>query len=246
MDWLIPFWPVLPIIFISAFIRSALGFGDALVAMPLLAMTISMTVATPLVAIIASTSAMLILLKDWQKADWRSAGRLIIAAFFGTIAGLYSLKNFPEIYMKFVLGAVIAVYGLYNLIRPTFQPITGKPQLTMFFGFLSGLLGGAYNTNGPPIVIYGRLRGWQPAHFRATLQGYFLPAGMMITLGHGLSGLWTETVFMLYLACLPLVVLAIWIGGIVNRRLPYGKFDRYLNIALVIMGVLLIYKAWTG
>jgi hypothetical protein len=30
--------------------------------------------------------------------------------------------------------------------------------------------------NGPPLVIYGALRRWTPERFRATLQGYFLPA----------------------------------------------------------------------
>ena len=32
--------------------------------------------------------------------------------------------------------------------------------------------------NGPPLVIYGALRRWSPQHFRATLQGYFLPASL--------------------------------------------------------------------
>ena len=39
---------VLVILFLSTFVRSALGFGDALIAMPLLAMVVGMHVATPL------------------------------------------------------------------------------------------------------------------------------------------------------------------------------------------------------
>ena len=30
--------------------------------------------------------------------------------------------------------------------------------------------------NGPPLAIYGSMRRWSAQHFRATLQGYFLPA----------------------------------------------------------------------
>jgi len=38
-------------------------------------------------------------------------------------------------------------------------------------------IGGAYGMNGPPLVAYGSLRRWTPPErFRATLQGYFLPA----------------------------------------------------------------------
>jgi hypothetical protein len=43
--------------------------------------------------------------------------------------------------------------------------------------------------SGPlPLVVYGSLRGWPPERFRATLQGYFLPASLL-----GLAGpaLWT-------------------------------------------------------
>ncbi|RLD04929.1 MAG: sulfite exporter TauE/SafE family protein, partial [Chloroflexota bacterium] len=37
---------VLAILFLSTFIRSALGFGDALIAMPLLAIVVGLQVAT--------------------------------------------------------------------------------------------------------------------------------------------------------------------------------------------------------
>lgn len=33
--------------------------------------------------------------------------------------------------------------------------------------------------NGPPLAVYGSLRRWSPQRFRATLQGYFLPASLV-------------------------------------------------------------------
>ena len=38
--------------------------------------------------------------------------------------------------------------------------------------------------NGPPLVVYGVLRRWQPAQFRATLQGYFLIASVVGMAGY--------------------------------------------------------------
>ena len=67
---------VVAILFVSAFARSALGFGDALIAMPLLAMVISLQTATPLVAFGASTIAFTILLSDWRSVDFRVAWRV--------------------------------------------------------------------------------------------------------------------------------------------------------------------------
>ena len=108
------------------------------------------------------------------------------------------------------------------------------------FGFWGGLLGGAYNTNGPPVVLYGALRGWPPERFRATLQAYFLPANVLVWGGHGLSGLWTEEVIRLYLFALPLILLAIPLGTRLNRWMPTERFERLLYGALVLLGLLLI------
>ena len=51
-------------------------------------------------------------------------------------------------------------------------------------GFCSGILGGAYGMNGPPLAVYGSLRRWSPQHFRATLQTCYLPARLL--------GLWAH------------------------------------------------------
>jgi hypothetical protein len=105
---------------------------------------------------------------------------------------------------------------------------------------MAGVLGGAYNTNGPPIIIYGVLTRWTPDQMRATLQGYFLPAGILILAGHGLAGLWTPEVLRFYAFTLPPVVLALLAGNRLSRKLPPGRFDKLVYGALVFMGVLLI------
>ena len=52
---------VAAVVFVAALVRSALGFGDAAVAMPLLAMALGLRTATPLVAFIGPTISILIL-----------------------------------------------------------------------------------------------------------------------------------------------------------------------------------------
>ena len=60
--------------------------------------------------------------------------------------------------------------------------------MAWLFGFGAGVLGGAYGMNGPPLVAYGALRHWSPKRFRATLQGYFLPASLVGIAGSGPPG----------------------------------------------------------
>jgi uncharacterized membrane protein YfcA len=230
------------IFFTSTFVRSSLGFGDALVAMPLLTLVVGLKTATPTVALVAITISITILAKNWKIADLKATIRLVLSSFIGIPVGLVLLKGINEEFMKTLLGAILIFYGLYNLLKPRLKKIDESFGLSFFFGFIAGVLGGAYNTNGPPVVIYGTLRRWEPNHFRATMQSYLLPTGFLILLGHGLSGLWTTQVFKYYILSLPIVFLAIYIGGKAHTSMAQKHFDRFVNAALIFMGVVLIMR----
>jgi uncharacterized membrane protein YfcA len=230
------------IFFISTFVRSSLGFGDALVAMPLLTLVVGLKTATPTVALVASTISITILAKSWKIADLKATFRLVLSSFAGIPIGLVLLKGVNEDFMKTLLGAILILYGLYNLIKPHLKKIGASLGLAFLFGFIAGVLGGAYNTNGPPIVIYGTLQRWAPNHFRATMQSYLLPTGFLILLGHGISGLWTIQVFKYYILSLPIVFLAIYVGGKAHKSMTQKHFDQYVNIALICMGMVLIMR----
>jgi uncharacterized membrane protein YfcA len=230
---------VMAILFCTTFTRSTLGFGDALLAMPILALVIDIRMATPLVAFVGTTTALTILLQGWRTVDLRAAWRLILASFVGIPVGLLLLKGVPEGLVKAVLGVVLMLFGLYNLARPEL-PALRHGGLAYLFGFIAGILGGAYNTNGPPIVMYGTLQRWSPERFRATLQGYFVPTGLLILLGHGAAGLWTPQVFWLFGCSFPLIMLGVFLGGRLNQAIPKARFERVLYFFLIGIGILLM------
>lgn len=230
------------IIFLAAFVRSALGFGDAVIAMPLLAALLGLRTATPLVAFMGPTIAVLILARHWRKGDWKASTRLIVSSLVGIPIGIYLLTRLPEAPLKIALGLIILVYGLFGILRPSLRIRNEKAALPYLVGFVAGILGGAYNTNGPLVVIYGRLREWPPERFRVTLQAYFLPAGIFILLGHGAAGLWTHQILTLYLWALPALLLGVWAGGRLNRNLSGSRFGRFVDAALVAMGAFLIIR----
>lgn len=231
---------VLTIIFIAALTRSTFGFGDALIAMPLLTMVIGTQTATPLVAFGSLTIVLPILVANWRKVDMRASWRLIVASLLGIPVGLLLLKHMPEHGVKAVLGIVLVAFGLYNLTRPQLPLLQWTP-LAFVFGFIAGVLGGAYNTNGPPVIIYGTLCRWPPERFRATLQSYFFPTGFLITLGHGLAGLWTLEVLQWYGYAFPVIVVAMVLGSKLNRIIPPGRFEHLIYAFLVVIGIVLVY-----
>lgn len=235
---------ILAILFVSTLIHSTLGFGQALIAMPLLAMAVQMKTATPLVAFVLMTIAAVILLKNWRVVDLGAVWRLVLSSCCGIPVGLFLLKGVPEERMKVFLGILVILFSLYYLANRHLKMvdlsrISGGSVLTHLFGFVAGVLGTAYNTSGVVITIYATLHNWAPDRFRSTLQSYFVFTGILILVSHGLAGLWTFYVLRLYVTSLPLILLGIFLGGKLNRLIPQGQFDSYVSVGLFIMGLLL-------
>lgn len=233
---------VLTILFASSLVRAIFGFGNALIAMPLLAMTsLGMQAATPIVALIATVMSFVIIVKDWRIIDLRGTWRLLAATVFGIPLGLLLLTGPFEKAGKLLLATVIVGFSLYSLLRPRIAAFT-QEWAAYPFGFIAGILGSAYNSNGPPIVIYGTIRRWSPDRFRANLQGYFFPANIIIIAGHAMGGLWTPTVGWYFLLSLPVILLSILLGNTLSRLIPQGQFDRLVHIILVMIGTLLFVR----
>ena len=234
------------VLFFSTLTRSTLGFGDALVAMPFLALLLGMQTASPLVALVSTLISLMILVRNWNVVDFRMTWRLIAAAACGVPVGLLYLTRVPEPITQMLLGLLLIAFSLYNLRRPSRSQIRVPSQSAYLFGFAAGALGGAYNTVGPMLVMYGNLRGWPPEQFRATLQSCFFPAYGSIVIGHGLAGLITPQILQYFVLSLPLICLAIYLGGRLHSSMSQTHFTRYVNMALLLIGIFLCVRAYTA
>lgn len=115
--WLVA-W-VLAVVFVATLIRSAFGFGEALVAVPLLALLIPVEVSAPLAVLVSITVAGVVLLQDWHHVQVRSAWRLVLATLPGIPLGLVLLTAAAERVVKAVLAVVIIAFSAYCLARRT-------------------------------------------------------------------------------------------------------------------------------
>jgi len=233
--------PVILVLFVATLVRSALGFGEALIAVPLLALVMPIEVAAPTAVLVSITVAFIIVLQDWRRVHLRSAGWLVAATFVGIPLGLLLLKKLPESIVDIGLGVVVAAFSVYSLTSRRDRELKDD-RLAGVFGFAAGVLGGAYGMNGPPLAIYGSLRRWSPAHFRATLQAYFLPASLAGMAGYWIAGLWTPSVNRFYLDSLPGVLIAIFLGRAINRRLSGRRFISWIHACLIAIGGVLLVK----
>lgn len=238
---------VLTVIFFATLFRSAFGFGEALVAVPLLAFCIPLTIAAPVAVLVSITIAAIVVVQDWHKIHLRSAGFLVTSTLFGIPLGLWLLTGFPQKSVKVTLAVIIMAFALYSLIgnKPPELKSDSRGWLVLC-GFCAGVLGGAYGMNGPPLAIYGAMRRWTSSHFRATLQGYFLPSSIIGMAGYWLAGLWVPAVTHYYLVSLPVAIPAIFLGRMINHRLHGDAFLKFVYLGLAGVGALLFVEALVG
>jgi uncharacterized protein len=235
---------VLLVVFFATVIRSTFGFGEALIAVPLLALMIPIEIAAPVAVLLSITIAAVVIVQDWRKIHLSSTGWLLAPTFPGIPLGIMLLASIHQHVVKGVLGIVIVAFAGYSLVDKKPPELHKDSRIWLLScGFLAGVLGGAYGMNGPPLVVYGAMRRWSPQHFRATLQGYFLPASVVTMVGYWLAGLWVPAVSHYYLMSLPVVLPAVFIGRFVNHRMRGDSFLHYVYGGLVCVGVVLLIQA---
>lgn len=232
---------ILGTIFIATLVRSTFGFGESLVAVPLLIFFIPIEIAVPLSVLISIFVAAIVVVQDRKKIHFNSAKWLLAFATLGIPIGLFLLVYVNEVIVKSILGVLIILYAGYSLLsKRSFKLETDNKIWLFVCGFLSGILGGAYGLNGPPVVVYGNLRNWNATHFRATLQAYFLPASTFGMIGYWSQGLWTSTVTYYFLISIPVTIPAIFLGRYLNGQLKGDTFLKYVYVGIIGVGVMLL------
>ncbi len=236
---------IIVVMFIATLFRTAFGFGEALIAVPLLALVIPVKVASPVAVFASIAVAAFIVFKDWRHIHLRSVGWLFLSTVFGIPVGVYLLKTGSEAATKSILACIILFFSGFSIFyRGRFSLKSEK--FAWLFGFCAGVFGGSYGMNGPPLAIYGSLRGWSPDRFRATLQGYFLPASILGMCGYGFAGLWSVEVSRLILWSLPAIAFGIFMGRRLNRRMNAARFSRLLHFVLFFVAVILLSQSLSG
>ncbi len=233
---------ILTISFFASLIRSTLGFGESLIAVPLFLLFLPLDMAVPLSVMLSIVIALIIIIQDHKKIHYQSAKWLVIYAIIGIPIGLFILIYGHETLVKIILGLLIIIYSFYSLFNKKIKTRKQENNKLLLFicGFLSGVFGGAYGLNGPPLVVYGNLRNWTAKRFRATLQAYFLPASLIGALGYYMKGLITTEVNQYFLYSLTTAIPAIFLGRYLNHILNDNSFFKYVYWSLIGIGLILI------
>jgi uncharacterized protein len=232
------------ILLIASLVQAATGFGSALVAMSILPSLVGIRVAAPLMALTSITLEIVLLIRYRSVLSLTSVWRMSLASMVGIPVGLFLVQTVQESLVLTALGVVLVSYSLYALRSPLL-PEFSHGGWAFAFGFLAGVLSGAYNVAGPMAVIYGNCRRWGPDEFKSNLQAFFLVNDVFVLLNHALAGNVGPIVSSHYLAALPAIALGLYLGAKLGRRFNPDRFRKIVLIFLMVMGLRPI-LGWCG
>jgi len=228
---------------IAAAIQATMGFGFALVAVPIVAV-----VADPKLAVVAMT-AIGVPMTLWNTARWRAhiqigpMATVVGASLIGMPVGALILTRAPDRALTFAIG--IVVLGLTAWLWRGLRLPSGPPtEITA--GIASGALATSTGTNGPPLVIAFQATGMERDPFRATLAGCFLVQGVIALLLFWAGGLLTRDVGAAFAVGVPAIIAGTLAGERLSARLHGPAFRVAVLTLLGLSGALAIVGAVTS
>jgi uncharacterized membrane protein YfcA len=231
------------IIILACFVQAVAGFGLPMIAMPVLVALFGIRATVPLMAIIILELQLFMIIRYHMALNLRTVWRISAAAILGIPVGVLFLTGIPEATTITLLGLVLIIYVLYSLFNfPV--PALNNFNWAYFFGFLSGIGGGAYNMAGPSMIIYADTQRWEPKLFKGNLQGCFLIISVVAILTHFISGNVTENVLQKSLIAIPFVLVGSVAGFYLDRFINPTLFRKIVLGLLLILGINLALTWW--
>jgi uncharacterized membrane protein YfcA len=230
---------IVVIVFVAAFAQSLTGFGFALVVMPLLTIALGIRTAAPMVALAALTVYTINLIRYRRAINVPEVLRLGLASAAGVPVGIWVLSAADEDVVMRILGVVLIAYAAYSLFQPRVQQALSGGWVYPA-GFLAGCFGGAYNTPGPPVIVYGSMRQWPRDEFRAVLQALFFLNAVLVVTSHAVAQHLTRLVLVYYLYAVPALAAGILLGAVVDRRIDQNLFRKIVTAMILALGLALV------
>lgn len=231
---------ILTVMFFAVFVQASTAFGIALVAMPLLTTLIGLAIAAPLVSITALTCQLFMIYRYQGHFSFSEMRSLISGAAIGIGIGSLVVGRIPTGHLvEMLLGVLVTAYALYALAQPNLPPLKSAAW-GYGLGVVAGFLSRIYNVGGPPVVIYADRQGWEAPAFKGNLQIYGIFSTGLVIVTRAFNAEFTPMVIQYYLLAIPVILLGLFVGFSLERRINSVLFRKLVLIFLVVVGVTLV------
>ncbi len=227
---------VAAVVLFAAVVQGVSGFGFSLVAVPLLALSAGPKDAVVLASVLAVLSTAGLAVRFRAQVDRPPARRLLAGACAGLPLGAYVLVVVPARALLLAIGAVVLVSTVVLARRPA-RPVAagrGGRAADVGSGVVCGLLTTSVGTNGPPVVLRLQAHGLAAGPFRATASAVFVVCNLAAVVIFAAAGRVDGGLLLQAAVAVPALVVGLWAGDRVHRRLPAERF-RALVLGLMVL-----------
>ena len=231
----------IPILMLAAFVHGALGFGFPLVSTPLLVLLMDMRAAI-LLTLIPTVAINLVSIlgeKHWREA-LRTFWPIPVFTVLGSFSGTQVLLSVDPEPFRLLLALVLVAYLLSHRLHRAAHERRVPAWAMALFGFGLGLLAGVTNIFAPVIVVYALFTRMDPALMVATFNLSFITSKSGQILGFLVKNAFTADALRLTLWALPPVLVSLWAGIRVRRRIELETYQRVLRYSLWVIAAVLV------
>ena len=108
--------PILLIITMAYIVRGIAGFGSGLIAIPLLAFFLPLSVAVPIVVLLDYLSSFSQGMKNREAVEWKEIVPLMPYTLIGIFTALFVFKYVDANLLPKIMGAFIIIFAIYTLL----------------------------------------------------------------------------------------------------------------------------------
>lgn len=229
--------------FAGGFVNGVAGFGAAMIAMPLIAPFIDLSIAVPSCTLIILSLNFQVSWTFRSHIEWRFVKEIFIGAIPGVMFSVFILDYISETYLKAGMGAFIACYALWSLYEETNCNRIINPSWGYLSGFLSSTLGMAFGFNGPPLAAYIAYSGCRAKSVKGTIGAGFIITGVFIVSAKTMTGQITLPVLLTSCAAIPAVIFGSKAGIWMSSSLNEYSYRRVLFVTLAGMGLSIMWSS---
>lgn len=245
------------VIMITYLIEGLIGFGGTIMAIPIASKIIGMEKTVLVLAIVVLLASLFIVIREFKHINLKHFLKISFLMILGLPIGILLFTILPEKALKITLGLFMIFIALKKIFtKKSYSNATlNEVAATAIFSnkkksckniisnitlFLGGIIHGAFTCGGPFVVVYATDNIKDKSSFRATL------CALWATLNAVFLGIYISQdkinteIIKITAITMPLVILSIIIANIIHKKINPEHFEKFVYVALLISGVLMI------
>ncbi len=225
------------------FVKSATGFGPALIMIPIFSILFNPKQAIVLSTLFDSIAGLILLATVYRKVNWRFIIPVMLFLNLGIYLGARLMIVIPSKILFLIIGFVVLVFAVFIFFKKDVSDVTNQYKVGTgaLIASVSGFWGGLTGMSGPLIVSYFKL-SFHKEIFRDSLIAIFSFAAIWRLSVYFYLGIpWTLTPVQL-LVFLSAMLIGLFFGARFNSKVNERIFNKVVAFILLIPAFNLLIK----